>query len=43
MNEYFYTLKGYKLRDNNYLTDAMEDYLEMIYRISINNSEIHVK
>lgn len=28
----FYTLKGYKLRENECVTYAMEDYLEMIYR-----------
>lgn len=29
----FYTLKGYKLKENNVVTEAMEDYLEMIYRM----------
>lgn len=28
----FYTLKGYKLKEKNSITEAMEDYLEMIYR-----------
>ena len=31
-NNKFYTLKGYKLREDNFLTEAMEDYLEMICR-----------
>lgn len=30
--EEFYTLKGYKLRENKNVTEAMEDYIEMIYR-----------
>ena len=30
----FYTLKGYQLQEPTSLTYAMEDYLEMIYRIS---------
>lgn len=34
--ENFYTLKGYKLKEKNYVTDAMEDYLEMIYRLNKN-------
>jgi DtxR family Mn-dependent transcriptional regulator len=29
----FYTLKGYQLNENNALTAAMEDYLEMICRM----------
>lgn len=29
----FYTLKGYELLEHNPVTPAMEDYLEMIYRI----------
>ena len=29
----FYTLKGYSLIESNVITSAMEDYLEMIYRI----------
>jgi len=28
----FYTLTGYKLKNHYMLTEAMEDYLEMIYR-----------
>lgn len=31
MNENFYTLTNY-LHNNNFITYAMEDYLEMIYR-----------
>lgn len=29
----FYTLKGYALKENESITGAMEDYMEMIYRI----------
>lgn len=32
-NRQFYTLKGYQLNETVSLTPAMEDYLEMIYRI----------
>lgn len=28
----FYTLKGYQIKNNQKITEAMEDYLEMIYR-----------
>lgn len=36
----FYTLTGYKLKNHYPLTEAMEDYLEMIYR---NKDSITVK
>ena len=36
----FYTLTGYKLKNHYLLTEAMEDYLEMIYR---NGNTITVK
>lgn len=36
-NELFYTLKGYKLKEKNIITEAMEDYLEMIYRYKDDN------
>ena len=29
----FYTLKGYQMQNDGALTAAMEDYLEMIYRV----------
>jgi Mn-dependent DtxR family transcriptional regulator len=32
----FYTFNEYMKKDNNLLTASMEDYLEMIYRLSIN-------
>jgi len=39
----FYTLKGYKLRNNNKITEAMEDYIEMIYKNTKDNNEISIK
>ena len=39
-NDKFYTLKGYAMQDNNFITSAMEDYLEMIYRIHLNHEVV---
>ena len=39
----YYTLKGYKIRSNNKITEAMEDYIEMIYKHTINKNEISIK
>ena len=40
----FYTLKGYSsLGDRDLLTTAMEDYLEMMYRLHTRNEEIRIK
>lgn len=39
-NEEYYTLKGYKIREKKNITEAMEDYIEMIYRCK---NEITVK
>lgn len=39
----FYTLTGYQKKDDYFLTHAMEDYLEMIYRIFDKKKEIHMK
>lgn len=36
-NDVFYTLKGYKLKEKKFITEAMEDYLEMIYRYKDDN------
>ncbi len=38
----FYTLKGYALIENANVTYSMEDYLEMIYRLHIENAEVRV-
>lgn len=39
----FYTLKGYDLQKNSNITNAMEDYIEMIYRHTKAETEIHMK
>ena len=39
----YYTLKGYKLRNKNKITEAMEDYIEMIYKNTLDNKEISIK
>lgn len=41
--EEFYTLTGYRKKKQNKITEAMEDYLEMIYRKSSLQTEIHIK
>lgn len=41
-NEY-YTLTGYKLLGEQFITEAMEDYLEMIYRLSLNEKSVTIK
>ena len=38
----YYTLKGYKLRSDTIITEGMEDYLEIIYRHSIDKKEIKI-
>lgn len=42
-NNRFYTLKGYKLREDNIITEAMEDYLEMICRNQKNHEFVTIK
>lgn len=42
-NSNFYTLKGYKLKENNIMTEAMEDYLEMISRHNQKHEFITIK
>lgn len=39
----FYTLTGYKIKENLIVTPAMEDYIEMIYRCTQKNSFTTVK
>ena len=43
-NKDFYTFSEYMKKDDNSLTASMEDYLEMIYRLSLNSgfTRIHV-
>ena len=37
-NESFYTFSEYIKNDSKLITPSMEDYIEMIYRLSINNN-----
>lgn len=39
----FYTLQGYRLRNKSNLTESMEDYLEMIYRLSLSSGITTIK
>lgn len=38
----FYTLKGYRLHDGGAITDAMEDYLEMICRCAAQEGVVRI-
>lgn len=38
----FYTLKGYRLHSDGGITDAMEDYLEMICRCAGDEGEVRI-
>ncbi|GAA0180400.1 iron dependent repressor, metal binding and dimerization domain protein [Clostridium sediminicola] len=44
MDDKFYTVRGYELQryNKNMLTPALEDYLEMIYRNSLNEPYIRI-
>lgn len=42
-NDNFYTLKGYSLLEHTKITSSMEDYLEMIYRLSQGNQPVRIK
>ncbi|MGH4138598.1 metal-dependent transcriptional regulator [Clostridium sp.] len=44
MDDRFYTVRGYELQrfNKNLLTPALEDYLEMIYRNSLNEDYIRI-
>lgn len=44
MDDRFHTVRGYELQRNNknFLTPALEDYLEMIYRNSLNEDYIRI-
>ncbi len=41
--EKFYTLTGYRKKGQSLLTEAMEDYLEMVYRKACFDEEIRIK
>lgn len=38
----FYTYRGYSIKDNNLLSPSMEDYIEMIYRLSCEKESVRV-
>ncbi|WP_101697103.1 metal-dependent transcriptional regulator [Clostridium minihomine] len=38
----FRTLKGYQLKNNKAVTEAMEDYLEMIYRMLMTQGDVRI-
>ncbi|MDD4844684.1 MAG: iron dependent repressor, metal binding and dimerization domain protein [Anaerotignum sp.] len=42
LSDEFYTLKGYQMNEDVALTTAMEDYLEMIYRLYEKNGRSRV-
>lgn len=42
LSDGFYTMKGYALNTNSELTSAMEDYLEMIFRLTRQNESVRV-
>jgi len=43
MNEgEFYTLRGYKIKNEEVLSSSMEDYIEMIYRLSCESNDLRV-
>ena len=41
-NDYFYTFNEYMKKDESMLTASMEDYLEMIYRLSLNTGFMRI-
>ncbi|TCK98451.1 DtxR family iron (metal) dependent repressor [Natranaerovirga hydrolytica] len=43
MDKGFYTVRGYSLKNDNPLTPSMEDYLEMVYRLSLENKKVRIK
>jgi len=42
-NEEFYTLTGYKIKEKQELSNAMEDYIEMLYRLEQKKEAVHIK
>lgn len=42
MKEEFYTIKGYKIKNEEILSSSMEDYIEMIFRLSESSEEVRV-
>ncbi len=42
MKEEFYTLKGYKIKNEEVISSSMEDYIEMIFRLSQKSEEVRL-
>ncbi len=42
LSEKYYTLKGYSLLEGKKVTTAMEDYLEMLYRLNRENKPLRI-
>ena len=42
LSEEYYTLKGYSLLEGKKVTTAMEDYLEMLYRLNKENKLLRI-
>ena len=42
MKEEFYTIKGYKIKNEEVISSSMEDYIEMIFRLSEKSGEVRV-
>lgn len=42
MKDEFYTIKGYKIKNEEVLSSSMEDYIEMIFRLSEKSDEVRV-
>lgn len=42
MNNNFYTFRGYRIKNEEFLSPSMEDYIEMIYRISCSKDVVRV-
>ncbi len=41
-NSDFYTFRGYRIKDKKMLSPSMEDYIEMIYRLSFEKDNVRV-
>lgn len=41
-NSDFYTFRGYRIKDEKLLSPSMEDYIEMIYRLSCKKNNVRV-
>lgn len=41
-NSDFYTFRGYRIKDDKLLSPSMEDYIEMIYRLTCEKDNVRV-